>query len=247
MSTRKEILVQAFSMLPKELVMIRLEDDVVGGEKNNVLIIGDLHSPFTLPEYLPFCKKIYKKYKCNKVVFIGDLIDNHVTSYHETNPDGLNAGQELTLAINSIQKWHKAFPHAVVTIGNHDRLIMRQAQTAGISQHWIKDFAEVLGTPGWTFVDSIEIDGVLYTHGTIDAYTRAKRDLISVVSGHLHTKAGVQWFVGRHFAIFGLQVGCGIDRKAYAMAYAMDMAKPIISCGVVLDNGKLPIVILAEL
>jgi hypothetical protein len=58
----------------------------------------------------------------------------------------------------------------------------------------------------------------------------------------LHTKAGIQWYVGRHYKIFGMNVGCGIDHKSYAMAYAYDFPKPVISCGVVLNNGKLPIV-----
>jgi len=245
MSNQKEVIYNSFKFSKKEVVVRRTTNEE--GKEFRVLVIGDLHEPFTLVGYLAFCKSIYKKYKCNKVVFIGDILDNHASSYFETDADGLSAGQELTLALSNIQQWYKAFPNAYVTIGNHDRLIMRKAQTAGVSQHWIKDFNTVLGTPGWTFVDSVEIDNVFYTHGTVDAYTRAKRDLISVCSGHLHTKAGVQWFVGRHYKIFGLQVGCGIDHKTYAMTYAFDFPKPVISCGVVLENGTLPIVILMDI
>jgi len=240
MSNQKEVIYNSFKLSNKEVVVRRTTNEE--GKEFRVLVIGDLHQPFTLKEYLPFCKKIYKKYKCNKVVFIGDIIDNHASSYHETNADGFSAGQELSLAISKIQEWYKAFPKAYVTIGNHDKIIMRKAQTSGLSQHWIKDFSEVLGTPGWEFVDSVEIDGVFYTHGTCDSYTRAKRDLNSVVSGHLHTKAGIMWFVGRHYRIFGMNIGCGIDYKSYAMAYAIDFPRPVIACGVVLNNGKLPIV-----
>jgi len=240
MNSRNEIILNSFKLSKKEVIVTRDTNDK--GE-NRVLVISDLHEPFTLKEYLPFCKKIYKKYKCNKVVFIGDLIDNHASSYHELDPDGRSAGDELTLAIANIQEWYKAFPHAYVTLGNHDLIIMRKAQTAGLSQHWIKDFAEVLGTPGWQFVASVEMDGVLYTHGTVDSYTRAKKDLISVCSGHLHTKCGVQWFCGRHYKIFGMNVGAGLDHKSYAMAYAFDFPKPMIACGVVLENGTLPLVI----
>ena len=53
-------------------------------DNHRVLVVGDLHLPFTHENYLGFCKRIYKQYKCNKVVFIGDIIDNHYTSYHET-------------------------------------------------------------------------------------------------------------------------------------------------------------------
>ena len=37
--------------------------------------------------------------------------------------------EELELAIKRIARWRDAFPKATVLIGNHDRLIMRKAQT----------------------------------------------------------------------------------------------------------------------
>ena len=206
--------------------------------KKNVLVIGDLHEPFCLDNYLSHCIETYNKYKCNEVVFIGDIIDNHASSYHETDPDGHSAGQELKMAIQRIKEWYKAFPKATVIIGNHDRLIMRKAYSSGLSKLWIKDYAEVLGTPGWNFTESIEIDDVLYIHGEGGtARQRARRDLQSVVQGHLHTQAYVDWIVGSKFKIFGCQVGCGIDHKTYAMTYAKEFAKPAIGCAVIL-NGK---------
>ena len=213
----------------------------------NVLVIGDLHEPFCLNEYLEHCINTYKKYKCDEVVFIGDIIDNHASSYHETDPDGHSAGQELRLAIQRISEWYKAFPKATVIIGNHDRLIMRKAYSSGLSKMWIKDYAEVLGTPGWNFTESIEIDEVLYIHGEGGtARTRARRDLQSIVQGHLHTQCYIEWIVGSKFKIFGMQVGCGIDHKSYAMAYGKENAKPAISCGVILQ-GEIPINVMMNL
>jgi len=206
--------------------------------KKNVLVIGDLHLPFTLDGYLEHCIETYYKHNCNEVVFIGDIIDNHASSYHETDPDGYSAGQELKLAIQQVKNWYQAFPKATIIIGNHDRLIMRKAYSSGLSKLWIKDYAEVLGTPGWNFTESIEIDDVLYIHGEGGvARTRARRDLCSIVQGHLHTQASVDWIVGKNFKIFACQTGCGIDAKAYAMAYAKEFAKPAIGCAVIL-NGK---------
>ena len=41
-----------------------------------------------------------------------------------------------------------------------------------------------------------------------------------------------------------MQVGCGVDRESYAMAYAKFFPKTYkIACGVILDNGKLPIIL----
>ena len=213
----------------------------------NVLVIGDLHEPFCLDGYLEHCIETYNKYKCNEVVFIGDIIDNHASSYHETDPDGHSAGQELKMAIQRIKQWYSAFPKATVIIGNHDRLIMRKAYSSGLSKLWIKDYAEVLGTPGWNFTDSIEIDNVLYIHGEGGtARARVRRDLQSIVQGHLHSQAYIDWCVGAKFKLFGMQTGCGIDHRSYAMAYGKEGPKPAIACGVILQ-GEVPINIMMNL
>ena len=209
--------------------------------KNNkygkrVLVIGDLHLPFTLVGYLEHCKKIYKKYNCDTVVFIGDILDLHFTSYHETSTDGYGATEEHDLSVKMIKQWYKAFPKAHVTIGNHDALIYRKAMSAGISKRWIQDFSQVLGTPGWKWVTDVIIDDVLYTHGTTNAYTKAKQNLMSTVQGHLHSQAGIQFYVGAKTRIFGFQVGCGVDMKSYAMEYGRNFPKPVISCGVVING-----------
>ena len=67
---------------------------------NNILVIGDIHCPFDLEGYLEFCKEQYHVHNCTEVVFIGDIIDNHFSSYHETSADGLGGGDELEYAIN---------------------------------------------------------------------------------------------------------------------------------------------------
>jgi hypothetical protein len=213
-----------------------------------VLIIGDLHEPFTLEGYLEFCIDTYKKYKCTHVVFIGDIVDNHAISYHESDADGMSAGDELDEAIDNLAKWYKAFPKADVIIGNHDRLIMRKAFTGGIPRRWILGYQDMFGVPGWNFKERQVYDGVQYIHGEGGtARARCKKDLMSTVQGHLHTQAYTEHLVGSNFHIFGTQVGCGVDKNAYAMTYAKDYGKPAIGVAVVMNSGKLPINILMPL
>lgn len=204
--------------------------------KKNVLVIGDLHLPFTLKGYLEHCIEVYKKYNCDTVVFIGDILDLHFTSYHETSTEGYGATQEHDLSVEMLRKWYKAFPKAYVTIGNHDALIYRKAMSAGISKRWIQNYSQVLGTPGWEWVTDVVIDDVLYTHGTTNAYTKTKQNLMSTVQGHLHSQAGIQFYVGAKSRIFGFQIGCGVDMKSYAMEYGRNFPKPVISCGVVVEG-----------
>jgi len=216
---------------------------------NNVLVIGDLHSPFTLEGYLEHCKEVQEKYSCNEVVFIGDIIDNHAGSYHPSDPDGYSAGEELDRAIDMLKPWYEAFPKAKVLLGNHDRVPARKAFDAGISNRWLMSYSDVLGTPGWDFVDSYVKDDVLYVHGdgAGHASSRMKKDLTCVVQGHFHSKGYVEYLVGRHFKIFGMQVGCGVDDKSYAMAYGKNSPRSVLACGVVLNNGQLPILELMDL
>ena len=217
-------------------------------EESNVLVVGDLHEPFCLDGYLDFCLSTYHKYKCNHVVFIGDIIDNHFSSYHETSPDGLGGGDELEFAIKKIAKWYKAFPKAKVIIGNHDRLIMRKAQTSAIPSKWIKSYQEVLEVPNWEFTERYVLDDVQYIHGEAGtARTKCRADMMNTVQGHLHTQCYTENYVGAKYRIFGMQVGCGIDFKSYAMAYAKAGKKPAIACGVILENGKTPINVMMEL
>lgn len=236
-----------------EEIRPRLKGNLINAYENikkdvsRVLVIGDLHEPFCLDSYLDHCIETYKIYNCNRVVFIGDVIDNHYSSYHESDPDGYGAGEELERAIERLQRWYKAFPIADVTIGNHDRLIRRKAFSGGIPKAWIKEYSDVLNTPNWNFIDRVVIDDVQYIHGESGkAIKKAKDDMMSTAQGHRHTELGVEYCVGVNFKVFGLAVGCGINHETYAMAYGKNFKKPAIGCGVVF-NGKIGLAVPMEL
>ncbi|BEG98095.1 metallophosphoesterase [Bacteroides sedimenti] len=204
-----------------------------------VLAIGDLHAPFIKEGYLEFCKEIYQTYNCTEVVFLGDLLDNHYSSYHEADPDGHGAGEELKRAKVQIAKFYAAFPNAKVCVGNHDAIPDRKAFSAGLSKNWIKSISEILETPTWEYAEEHIIDGVLYNHGIgRKARIRAKDEFISVVQGHYHSESDYTTFVSETRLHFAMQVGCGVDRRAYAMAYGRHFKKPQLNVGVIFDNGR---------
>jgi len=205
-------------------------------KERRILVIGDIHAPFQLDGYLEFCQETYAKHLCNQVIFIGDIIDNHYTSYHETDVDGYSGGEELLKAIEIVTDWKNAFPVADVIIGNHDRMCMRKAQTSEIPSAWIKSYNEVLGT-NWNWSERVVYDNVQYLHGEGGtARTKAKNDMMSTVQGHIHTQAYTEWMVGRNFRIFGTQVGCGLDGSSYAAAYARHFKKQAIGNAVILGG-----------
>jgi len=207
-------------------------------KEDRILVIGDLHEPFCLDGYLKFCKETYEKYNCNKVIFIGDIIDNHYSSYHESSADGLGGKYELEQAVKKLSKWYKAFPVADVTLGNHDRIIIRKAQSSNIPSQWIKNYKEVLKTPKWNYVTDVFYNDVRFVHGDKSGKPRmaTKRDMVSTVSGHYHTDMYVDWMFGKTRAIFGMAVGCGIDSSSYAMGYMQGGKKEAIGCGIVVGN-----------
>lgn len=219
-------------------------------DPNNVLFIGDLHAPFILDGYLEFNIDLQRKYNCGTIVFAGDIIDGHSWSFHEHNVDGLSVRNELDAAIAQLKNWYKAFPNAVSLFGNHDLLISRKASAYGLSQLFLRHFGDIIEAPKtWNFTHEFYKDKVMYIHGSQgNAISRATTIRHSVAQGHLHSEAFVQWSVSEIDSIFGLQVGCGLDRKQYAFEYAKDMPKkPIISSGVILEKGRLPILELMSL
>ena len=202
--------------------------------EDKILVIGDLHEPFCLDGYLSHCKEIYAKHNCNKVIFIGDVIDNHYSSFHDPDPDGMGGGDELSLAIAKLSKWYEAFPVAEVCIGNHDRIVTRKAFASGVPKRWIREMADVLETPNWVYDTRFVHNGVQYIHGESGRATKkAKDDMMSTVQGHRHTEMFTEFVVGANYKVFGCAVGCGVDNTTYAMAYGKHFKKPAIGVAVV--------------
>ena len=219
-------------------------------EDSNVLFVADIHTPWMLDGYIEWCKEQQLKYKCNHVIFSGDIIDSGAWSYHEHDVDGLSVGDELKAAKSQLKKVFDLFPKAISLLGNHDLLISRKAKTAGLSQNFIKGLGDVLDAPkSWQFVHEYSRDNVKYIHGsTGNAFKRAVDSRTSTCQGHLHSQTFVEWSVSEKDAIFGLQVGAGFDREKYAFEYAKPFPKkPIISCGLILENGTIPLVRLMPL
>jgi hypothetical protein len=214
--------------------------------KNVVLAIGDLHAPFDLDEYFSFVQGLKKKYQPGRIVFIGDLIDNHGMCFHDINVDGYSAGDELLLARERLARYYKEFPTADVVLGNHDNIPFRKATRHGISQHVMKNPQEIWQSPdGWTWSEELWIDDVGYHHGTGRgrAYKLAQSTNTSTVHGHWHSDAGVVYYQKRRSRVFGVQVGCGVDNDKYAFEYGKSFKdKPVISAALIFDGVEAMVV-----
>lgn len=211
---------------------------------HQTLVIADTHIPFEKEGYLAFCKRIERALKCERVVHIGDLVDNHSISYHEHDPNGWSPEYEMEEADKHLQKWFKAFPMVSLCIGNHDRLVDRKSKTVGLPSRCFTSFRNMWNLPkGWKDDFSFIYDDVCYMHGSSTGkfahLQHAIDNRMSTVIGHLHSVAGVEYIANERDLIFGMCVGCGIDRHKYAFEYGRAFRKkPILACGVVSNTTR---------
>lgn len=207
-----------------------------------VLVIGDIHEPCAHPMYRRFCRDLRDKYKCDDVQFIGDIPDHHAVSFHAAHPEMPGPDDEAELALQCIQRWYKAFPDADVAIGNHDRRVIRLAESVKIPARFLRSYSEAWETPGWNWQEEFIKDDVHYSHGEgcnglHPAYNQAQKMLMSAVVGHVHTAGGVAWLANPNRRIFGMDTGCGVDERSLAFAYGKHFKRrAIISACTVIDG-----------
>ena len=210
-------------------------------EDKPVLVFSDVHAPFDHKRYPDFLRDTYKRFGCGRVICLGDLVDNHAISGHMTEPCALGAYTELDLAISRLKIYTAIFPDVDYCKGNHDLRVDRMAASVGIGRRYLRDFQEVLELPeGWVcHGDEFIANGILYSHG-VDAagkngaINKALRERMSVAVGHSHAYGGCQQSANKRDAVFGLNVGCGIDDEAYAFVYGKHSRNRVtLGCGVV--------------
>jgi hypothetical protein len=209
------------------------------------LTIGDIHEPFGHKKYCTFIQRQVDRWKPDRILSIGDEVDQCALGNYDTDPDGMSAGDELKQAIAAMQKWYKAFPHITVVESNHGLRPFKKAFKAGLPQAYLRGYHEFLQAPkGWKWVEDEDIDGVHYFHGEpflgeTAALKAAKSHRQSVVIGHVHCHGGVMYSETRTGRIFGLNVGCGIDETRYAFKYSKrNASKATLGCGVVIDGEE---------
>ncbi len=205
-----------------------------------VMAIPDMHHPFCHPDALTFCVAVRDRFRPQSIVCLGDEIDAHALSRHLPDPDGLSPGKELELAVETLIPFYREFPEVLVCESNHTVRPWKKAFEAGLPAAFLPTYSKLLNAPdGWIWKNRHEVDGVLYIHGDSGKsgayahqnYVKAFKQ--SVVIGHIHAHAGVQY----DGQLFGMNAGCLIDHTAYAFKYARNMATAVnLGVGIVMDG-----------
>ena len=207
-------------------------------------VIGDSHAPYCLEGYKEFCYETFEAWDVDTIIHIGDLVDHHSLSFHDSEPMLHDVHGEYRSAIDELQGWYDLFPNLTLIEGNHDLIPARHMKKLGMEPRiFMKPLKDIYEMPeGWEIEDQVVIDDVLYHHGHTasgvngfrkDAETRMR----CTVTGHNHSNFGVSYTATDQELVWGLAVGCGVDVRSMAFAYGKNFAKkPVIGCGVVIDG-----------
>ncbi len=208
-----------------------------------ILVISDLHLPYQRPDAFDFLREVKKQYKPDFVVNIGDLLDQHALSFHDSNPDLYSAGHELIKAKDQVKELESIFPQMVEIDSNHSSMIYRRALKHGLPRAYLKDYGDFLQTKKWKWVDDLVLtlpnkQRCLFTHGrSADVLKVSQTNGMNCVQGHYHTKFNIQYWANPDALYWGMQCGCLINQKSMAFAYAKNFkTRFIMGCGIIIDS-----------
>jgi hypothetical protein len=210
-----------------------------------VLIISDTHIPYSAKGYIRFLKKLKQKFRPQLVIHIGDELDYHDLSMHDSDKDLDSAGKELDKAIKELQEGlHKLFPKMYLLESNHGSMVLRRYKKHGIPLRTLRPLPDLYETPRWSWHEEILLNtnlGPVYLcHGKTGAYGRLSSSAgASAVQGHFHGKFEITWHRGVLGTRYNMFVGCLVDDASLAMAYGKNFTvNPILGCGGIHANGE---------
>ena len=206
-------------------------------------MISDLHAPYNHVDAIKFLEAIKDKYQPDRIINIGDEIDNHAMSFHPSDASLYSAGDELKKAREVIWQLETLFPKMTVIESNHGSLAYRKAKVAGIPKEILRPYKSILDVKHWKWVPHLEIklpngQPCFFVHG-LSANTRTlmTSKMMSAVQGHYHEKFEIVFAGNGERLNFGMTVGCLIDDNSLAFHYNKVFAKrPIIGCGLIIDS-----------
>jgi|TARA_R110000751_G_scaffold3061_1_gene15744 predicted phosphodiesterase len=208
-----------------------------------ILVISDLHIPYHHQDSFAFLKEIKKQYKPDFVVNIGDLLDFHAISMHDSNPDLHSAGDELKISKEYIKELETIYPEMIEVDSNHSSLVYRRALKYGMSKQFLRAYGDFLGTKKWKWIDDLTLtmsnnQRCFFTHGrSADVLKTSQTMGMSCVQGHYHTKFVISYWANPDNLFFGMNVGCLVNQKSMAFAYAKNFRTRFISgCGIIIDG-----------
>jgi len=213
---------------------------------NRILVISDLHAPYQHKDAIAFLSAIKDKYNPDKIINIGDEVDNHAMSFHPSDQSLYSAGDELKAAREVIWELESLFPKMEVMESNHGSMAYRKAMISGIPKEVLRPYKEVLDVKHWNWHPDLTITlpnghPCYFHHGkSANSMTFLKDVGMSCVQGHFHEKFNIQFHGRAERLTWVIATGCLIDDHSMAFAYNnVNLKRPIIGCSMIIDSQPL--------
>jgi len=211
---------------------------------SRILVLSDLHFPFHHEDTFPFLQAIKKKYKPDRIISIGDEVDNHAMSYHDSDPDLYSPGDELRAARSHLKRLERMFPSLDILESNHGSLFYRKSKTFGIPAAALRTYNELWEVgPNWKWHRELTIkmsngQKCYFHHGRASDIAKVSREYgMCAVQGHYHEKYKIEYWANTEGLYWGFQVGCLADDNSLALAYNnTNLKRPIVGCGIIIDG-----------
>jgi len=210
---------------------------------SRILVISDTHAPYNHPDTIKFLTAIKDKYCPDRVIHIGDELDNHAMSFHDSDPSLAAAGDELKKGREVIHEIEAIYPKVDVLESNHGSLAYRKAKSGGIAKEFLRPYEDVLQTKGWKWHFELTVylpnrQPVYFHHGrSANTKTYTTNMGMSAVQGHYHEKFEIIYWGNSERLNFGMTVGSLIDDASVAFEYNnSNLKRPVIGCGMIIDS-----------
>jgi hypothetical protein len=218
-------------------------------DNSRILFISDMHIPYHHAGLMPFLAGLKKKYDPTRIICLGDELDKHAMSFHDSDPDLMSAGDELRSSLPTIKNLERLFPKIDFIDSNHGSMIYRKAKHHGLPRRYIRSYNEVLGVgPGWVWHNDLTItlpatdllpeQKVYIHHGkSAEAIKTSQAMSMSHVCGHFHESFSIKYWANPNGLFFAVNSGCLIDDSSYAFAYNnVNLKRPIIGTSLIIDG-----------
>mgnify|MGYP003633925305 CR=1 FL=1 len=213
-------------------------------DNSRILTISDKHLPYQHPDTVRFLRALKKRVKPTRVICVGDEVDYHAMSFHDSDPDLPSASGELALAIKNLQPLYKMFPDVDLVDSNHGSMVYRKGKHNGIPRKMLRDYGDILESPpGWNWQNTLKVklpNGQLLfvCHGMQKCGLKlAEKMGMCTLQGHYHTEFSIKYGSSPAQLFWSMQIGCLIDDDALAFHYnKVTAGRPVIGTGVIIDS-----------
>lgn len=186
-----------------------------------------------------FIKWAKDQFKPDKVVCLGDELDYHVLSFHDTELEcPYSASQEFEEGKKFFSNLYDMFDEMDILESNHGSMVYRKAKSCGIPRSFMHTYKDVLeAPPGYHWHNSLILKAsngqdIEFHHGNISPKCPMRRSQLtgrSQVQGHHHNSFEVRWWFNGDKYVFGCTSGCLIDDDKYAFLYNKNnLARPML-------------------